>query len=87
MATAKVQKIPQKKVTAEHIIALFCYNFQQYTYSQARKIPYRRVMQMLSVAKKEHARKMSDMLSVVSSAQNKSQTKKLFDKFSAIMNE
>lgn len=88
MAVIKVQKIPRKKTPAEDLIATFCYYYQQYTFAQARKMPYKRIMQMLKVARKEHARKMMDLLQIaVAPHGKKGNAKSLYDKFSAIINE
>lgn len=84
----KIQKITQPQSTPEDIIATFCYHYQQYTFAQARKMPYKRIKQMLEVAKKEHARKMIDLLQIaIAPHGKKGNAKSLFDKFSAIINE
>lgn len=83
-----VQKIPQQQATPEDIIATFCYYYQQYTFAQARRVSYKRITQMLNIAKKEHARKMLDLLQIaVAPHGKKGNAKSLFDKFSAIINE
>lgn len=89
MPTIKVQKIPKKRFDPEDLLALFCYHFPQYTFSQARKLPYKRIRQMLKVVKKEHARQMIDLLQVVSAPHGgkRNSAKKVFDKFNAIINE
>lgn len=84
----KVQKIPRAKTPPEDLLATFCYYYQQYTFAQARKMPYKRVMHMLKVARKEQARKMINLLQIVSAPHGKKgSVKSLFDKFNAIINE
>lgn len=59
MAVIKAKQLPKKKAeSAEEILARFCYHFQQYTYSEARKLPYKRVVQLLKAAQKEQAKEM-----------------------------
>ena len=63
----KVQKIPKPEPTGNTVedrIAQFCYYFQQYTYAQARKLPQRRINQMLKVAEREYAKQMLDLLNI-----------------------
>lgn len=89
MAVIKVQKIPKKKIKAEDVLSTFCYHFPQYKYHEAKKLPYKRILQMLRVAKKEHTKKMLDLLSIISAphSKNGSQVKKLSDHFNDILNE
>lgn len=84
----KVQRIPQKKVTPEDLIATFCYHYQQYTFKQARSLPYKRIIQMLKIANIEHAKQMIDLLQIVSAPHGKKGTvKSIFERFNAIINE
>lgn len=50
----KVQQIPQSEKNdsfdAETILATFCYYYPQYTFKQAKKLPYKRVKLMLDIA-------------------------------------
>ncbi len=89
MPTFKAQKIPRKEEKLEDLLASFCYHFPQYTYSQAKKMPYLRVMKMLRIAKKEHTKKMMDILNIMSAvhAGKKGAVKDLGSKFSDIINE
>lgn len=51
-------KRPKKSNTAwseENLWARFCYYFPQYTFNEAKKLPFKRIMQMLSVVDKERA--------------------------------
>lgn len=73
MPTVKAQKVPKKsyKVSPEDIVARFCYHYPQYTFSEAKKIPYVRIAQMMRIADTEHARRMIDLVHVVSSPHTK----------------
>lgn len=88
MATVKVQKIPKKKNNPLDLVATFCYHFPQYTFAQARKMPYIRIRHMLKIANKEHAKRMIDLLSVATASHGKQKDiKLLLDKFNEIINE
>lgn len=88
MAEIKVQKIPKPKQEPEDLLALFCLHFPQYTFSAARKMPYKRIQQMLRVANKDYARRMIDLLQIVASPHAKSGfAKSLFQKFNDIISE
>jgi hypothetical protein len=52
----KVQRIPKKEVNTDDLLASFCYHFPQYKFNEARKLPYKRVIQMLKIAEKEQAK-------------------------------
>lgn len=65
----RVEKIP-KKVSKEssepidHLLATFCYYYQQYTFAQAKKLPYKRVTMMLRVAQKVEAIRMRNLVQI-----------------------
>lgn len=71
MVVVSAQKIPKKKITPEDTLATFCFYFQQYTYNEARKLPFIRVKKMLEIAEKERARFMYDLVQVVSAPHTK----------------
>lgn len=71
MARIKAQKIPKKETSTEDILALFCYKFPQYTYSHARKLPFKRIVQMLKVAEKADARLMYTLLRAIAGPHTK----------------
>ena len=84
----KVQKLPRKKTSPEDLLATFCYYFPAYTFDRARKMPYKRIVQMLKTARREEARKNIDLLQIVSSPHGKrGSVKSLYDKFNAIIKE
>lgn len=88
MVVVRAQKIPQKESDPADLIALFCFHYQQYTFAEARKLPYTRIRHMLNIAKKEYARKMRDLTVIVSAPHSKgNQVKVLLDRFNAIINE
>lgn len=66
MATITAQQAPRdSNNTAEEVIARFCLYYQQYKYSEAKKLPYKRIKQMLKVAEKERAVFFLDLLEIV----------------------
>lgn len=65
MPTIKAKKIPRKTLLPEDLLAKFCYHFPQYKFHEARKLPYKRIIQMLKIAQKEHAIKMLDLVQIV----------------------
>lgn len=67
MAVFKAQKIPKKEIKVDDILGRFCFYYQQYTYSQARKLPYKRIIQLLRVVEREHAKKMIDITRAIAS--------------------
>lgn len=89
MPEVKAQKIPQnnKKLKALDLIATFCYYFPQYTFSQARKMPYSRIIHMLSIVRKEQARHYSYLTRIVASPYTKKGigVKNLLAEFADIM--
>lgn len=78
----KAQKIPRKKTSLDDVIARFCYYFPQYTFADAKKkLPYRRVMQMLRVAEKERAAFLFELTNIAAAPHTKKGqgVKKLLD--------
>lgn len=69
----KAQKIPQSSqpVTVDDELTRFCLYFSQYTLSDARKMPYKRIVQMLRVARQEYGRKMYDLTTAICSPHSK----------------
>lgn len=74
MATVSAQKVPKRQPTESDLldgIALFCYKFPQYTFAQARRLPYKRVAHLLRIAKKEDARKMVELVKAIAAPHTK----------------
>lgn len=75
MAVIKVQKVPGKKkrvgFESEDLIARFCYYYPQYTFSQAKKLPFKRINQMLHVVRQEYGKKMFDLLLISTAPHSK----------------
>lgn len=67
----KTQKIPKKEISVDDTLATFCYKYQQYTLSQAEKLPYRKLIKLLQVAKKLEAQKMLELVNIVASPHTK----------------
>lgn len=72
MAVIKSQKIPSTTslLTADDLLARFCVQFPQYTLTEARKLPVKRVLAMLTVARKVHAEQMIDLLQIMAAVQS-----------------
>lgn len=74
MPTVTAQKVPKKQSSQSDLLdglALFCYKFPQYTFAEARKMPYKRILHMLKVAKKEDARTMLELVRIVAAPHSK----------------
>lgn len=87
MATIKVQQLPKKKLKWQDLVAQFCYRYQQYTFAQARRLPYKRLRQMLKVAEQEEAKKMRTLVQVVSAPHTKDGGKSLIENLNDIIEE
>lgn len=87
MPIIRTQKVPRKTESAKSILARFCFYFPAYKYEEARKLPAPTVMMMLRVAEKENARKMYQLMQIVSAPQTKKGTgvKKMLDYFKDII--
>lgn len=53
----QLPKPPSEPFSAQRVLARFCYHYQQYTYAEARKIPYRRIRSMLNEVMKIEAQR------------------------------
>lgn len=71
MPIIHAQKIPQKIQNSSDLLARFCYHFPHYSYQQARKLPYKRVLQMLKVARKEQAWVLYNLTQIASAPHSK----------------
>lgn len=92
MTVVKVQKEPKRLIdqnAIEDMIAIFCYHFPQYTFYEARKLPAKRVNQMLKVARREYAQRMYDLMQIVSAphSKNMSGIKNILDYYKSIIEE
>jgi hypothetical protein len=89
MAVIKLKKIPKKEETIDDILARFCYHFPQYKYHEAKKMPFFRIKQMLSVAIKEDAKKMYNLTRIVAAPHTKKGggVKKLSNHFKKIIED
>lgn len=89
MKILRVKRIPKKEAPTEDIISLFCYYYQQYKYHEARRLPFKRLIQMLKVARKEYAKQMFDLTQITSAPHTKKGqgVKKLQDYFKKIIEE
>lgn len=89
MVVIHAQKIPHKELDPEDILATFCFHFQQYSYLDAKRMPFKRILQMLKIAEKERAKVMYDLTQIASAPHTKkgSGVKKLLDHFKKIMDK
>ncbi|MCZ2140813.1 MAG: hypothetical protein LC096_05410 [Bacteroidia bacterium] len=67
----KIQKVPTKKVSIDDVLAIFCYKYPQYTFKQAENMPFKRIMQMLKVAKRIEAERMIELVRIASAPHTK----------------
>ena len=85
-----LQALPKKKPdSSSDTLAKFCYHFPQYKYHEAREMPFKRVQQMLIIARKEYAHKMIDLTNIAAaphSAKGKG-VKKMVEFFSRIIED
>lgn len=87
----EVQKIPRNKPGErdwENLIAEFCYHFNQYRFDQARKLPFRRIVQMLRVARRIQAAQNYNFTQIAAAPHSKkgAMVKKLLDHYKKEMN-
>jgi hypothetical protein len=71
MVTVQAQKLPTVQVSNDDIIAQVCYHYPQYTFTQAKKLPHRRIMQLLRVARAEQAREWYNQCMIAASPHGK----------------
>ncbi len=89
MAVIRAQRVPKSKIKVDDLLYLFVYKFPQYTYSQAEKLPYKRVIEMLNTARREDARFMYELTQIVASPHTKkgSGVKKVLEYYKGIMED
>lgn len=87
MVVVKAQKIPQKNISSEDIIACFCYNYPQYTYKEARLLPFTRLNQMIKVARQEQAKLLYNITRAIAAPHQKAGVKKLLDELNTIIQQ
>lgn len=81
----KEEKKEQKRNEYENTLALFCFLFQSYTYSEAQHLPYRRIMRMIKVARREQAYNWYNLLQIQIAGQNKKGASKLYKEYKKII--
>ncbi len=87
MPVFKATKIPTPIVTADELLASFCYHFPQYSFAQARQLPFKRIKLLLNTARKEQARTMLDLLRVFNGSQSKEGVDNVVSYFKDIVEE
>lgn len=85
----KAQKVPKKIESAEDIIARFCCYFPQYKFHEARKLPFIRIKKMINIWEKEYARRMIDLVNIISAphTKNGSGVRKVIDRYKSILGQ
>lgn len=88
MATVVAQKIPtnNKELNANDIYYTFCYYYPQYKLHEAKKMPYNRVLGMISTAKKIKASEGMMILQCIASSRDKKSYKNLLNSLERIVN-
>lgn len=92
MSEISVQQIPQKPITPENLndlLARFCYKFPQYTFIQAKRLPFKRIMQMLKVARKVDASTMIELANIIAGphTENGETTTEMIEYYKEILEE
>lgn len=87
----QVKKLPTEKASPKQTLqnlARFCYLFPQYTFRQARALPFHHVQIMLKEAKKEQAEYYLNMVQIVAAPHSKkgAAVGKLTDQYKGIAN-
>lgn len=85
----QTQKIPKKEVSVDDTLATFCYKFPQYTFSQAERLPYKRVLQMLKIARKLESQRMIELVNISAAPHTKKGqgVKNVIEYYKGIINE
>lgn len=81
----KEEKKEQKRNEYEDTLALFCFLFPSYTYAEAKHLPYRRIMRMIKVAKREQAYNWYNLLQISIASQTKQSASKLYKEYKKII--
>lgn len=73
MKIVKAQKVSPdiKEPTPKDVLARFCYHFPQYTFFKARKMPLKRINQMLKVARQEQAKEWYNLARAIAAPHSK----------------
>lgn len=86
MKETTAKKVPKKLTAWEDIIATFCFIYSQYTFEEARRLPNKRVLQMLKVARREQALTLYNITRIAAAPhQRKGTVSKLLQEFKNIV--
>jgi hypothetical protein len=61
----KIPKKPQRFSTADRVLGRLCVYYPQYTFNQAKRMPYKRVLMLLEIAKQVEAERFEVLLGIV----------------------
>lgn len=83
---------PTQNIDFEEVLTRFCIHFPQYTFSQARKVPFARIKKMLIVAEKQYYLRMIDQVEIAMSSLSQKGSQKpfgdsLIEKYKKILRE
>lgn len=92
MNEISVQKIPKRELSSadyEDLLARFCFKFPQYTYKQAKDMPYIRIVKMLKAAERVRAKEMIELANIIAGPHTKNGegTKKMIEYYQSILEE
>lgn len=89
MPIFKAQKIPKKTESSESKLMRFCYYFPCYSFAQAKKMPFSRILKMLRVAEIERAINYAYLtrISVAPYTKGGKEATKLLEEFKNIIGE
>lgn len=86
----KVQKVHPESEDNDYreLLATLCYYYPQYTYAQARKLPFHRVQHLVKVANKIEATKLYNLTQIAAAPHSDKgkAVKQLLKNFEEIMN-
>lgn len=87
----KVAKVPEsdKSPSWQRTLATLCYFYPQYTFAQARKLPYRRVVLLINEARRQEAARYYNLTQIAAAPHMKNSgeaVKTLLNDFESTMN-
>lgn len=81
MAKIKLAKIPSRRESVFTKLALFCHYYPQYKIDEAKKLPFKTLIQMLRVVQKKEAEHYLNLTQVFGNATDKKGYKRLIEAY------
>lgn len=83
----EVAKLPSSPAKPEDMIATLCYFYPQYTFKEAQSLPFRRVNNLLKIARQQEAIKYHNLTQIMAAPHTKKGegVKKLMQHYSGII--